>query len=322
MIYLFVRAFYDLNGSFQGIDDTFFAPLLKERALAGHISLSELCYRLLGVRSDNIYSAAERFRIRNAAIDPQSSELEGFNNQSGLAHVLKSHDLAPSFTRAEIPQHPDADVIITVANFIEHTDLLVLSREDRRFTLREIFLRLKVAKGSAFSAICQQLMPLVKRMLDSAEVDDSAESSFVFAGKLVLPSNPVSSTDELSLEVCKQIGCRSQQMQARHFSAVVRNMLSYQYETNGGSAAYLQMMDLANIYQMPVAGLIQFVGFKFINQFDIYSDVGRFVYRLPDLSYALADPATSTEFDVLTSEQFRKEYSKLEGGGVVNPCNY
>ena len=315
MYYLLLKAYYDITGNFDRITDMFFGNLIIEAAEKENVTVDEFCYRWIGFIADNTYSAAERMHRRALATDMKNEKfLDIFPPETVKKSMLKANNILPFFTKRtlSIPEWYK-DVVETIVNFIEHTDMLsfILDEKGSTLPLRDIFFKLKLAKNEKqLNEMIKEYLPLVKRIIPYAKTVDNIEHSYASAGKILLSSN-LDDLDRLAIDVCLHIGRRSFVMPSTHYYFILRNLMSYQFLNSMGNDVYLKLMDLSNIYDMTIAELIQYAGFSYVNQFQVYSHSGHFLYWVSDSKFLCVDPFNLEERFERTFAEYRMHYSNL-----------
>ncbi len=298
MYNLLLQAYFDLHGSFEKIDQVPFYSLLEAEAEKEELALEDFCYSELGYGRNGKKAFQKR---KELAL--QGKSITG----------KKDIDI-PAFVKKKISVSQESDSIIALSNFIENTDLLVIrDKKGNSCSLRQLFVKLKCAGNEKIlNQMAEQYIPLVAPMLKSAKSDEKEKNAYICAGTIFLPHEV--DVLETSYEVCLQIGRRSQQMYAAHFYYVVKNLLGYAIPVKKKNSAYLAFVDIANIYDCTIAELIQFMGFHYRNQFDIYSRIGYFVFPLGNETYWIVDPFHEQKNQTIGVADLRKIYQNATGG--------
>lgn len=304
---LLIRAYFDLHGNFEGIGSAFFANKLHDMAQEHGTTVEEYCYQQLGYSADNTYSAIERAQRRRLATDLKDERLLAlFPSGSVKRAMLKANNIQPFFSK-QPSAHPEVlrDIVMTVANFIEHTDMLALRKEDTGeiVPLRNLFSDLKLARDAVhLDSMAPKAIPPILMVLKGAKIVPGLSASYAAGGRLYLPHK----IDDLVLagHVCQHIGRRSMIMPPEHYYFITGHMGFYQVSDPPKSLVYLKMLDLANIYGMTVAQLIHFLGFRFVNQFEVYKNAGFFLYEIAGTKYLCIDP-------MIDSSQIEVSYAAL-----------
>lgn len=294
MFYLLIRAYFDQCGKFEGIEKTFFGSSIIEAANSENISVIEYCCRALGYTADNIYSAEERMIRRSLAVNTKDVQfLNLFPEGAVKKSMLKANGLQPYFTTTLI-KVPDElkDIVETIVNFIEHTEMIAIfdKKKGVHAPLRKMFFDLKLARDEEqLEGMIPQYLDAVMMILRNVEILEGIEHSYAAGGKIYL-AHDIQNVGDLALHICRHLGRRSLVMPASHYYFLTSNMSYYQLTDPIRSNAYVRLLDLASIYKKTIAELIQYAGFTFINQFDVYRAVGYFVYELPGSRYVCVNP--------------------------------
>lgn len=312
MFTVLLRAYFDLYGNFENIMAAPFYNVLNNIAKEKELTVEEFCYQEIGYKADELYSAKERFEKRKLAVEltnPIFSQMYGENKD--IMSLLKASNLQAKFMKENISKHKDEEIVIMVSNFIENTDMYKLNydKEKGSLFLRDMFLALKLANSkTALNKMIPKFSKFVEMILSTAKISKHLETPYAYAGTLVLPKKV--NIEKMASDVCKHIGRRSLTMAPKHYYYVVSNLAHYHLSDPVTSDIYQGIIDIANIYNMTVAELVQHMGFHYVNQFEILDKINYFVYSIGDSIFRLINPfdiSNKKDINIVELQKLYKE---------------
>lgn len=313
MYTVLLRAYFDLYGNFLNIRNVPFYDVLNTSAKEKDLTVEEFCYQEIGYESDDLYSSKGRFEKRKLAIDPMNpifTQLYGENKN--ISSLLKASNIQAGFTKDDIPNIENKEIILMLSNFIENTDMYKLSygKEKESVFLRDIFFALKLANNkAALNKMIPRFSGIVEMLLSNAKVSKQIEMPYAYVGNIVLPKKV--NMKRIANNVCNHIGRRSLTMSPKHYYYVVANLAHYQLSDPNTSDIYQCIVDIANIYGMTVAELVQSMGFHYVNQFEILEKTSYFVYDIGNSIFRLINPFDDSNIKDVNIIEFKKLYEEV-----------
>ena len=303
MYTILLRAYFDLYGNFDNVVNVPFYDILNKAAKQKDLTVEEFCYQEIGYEADDLYLAKDRFEKRKLAVEPDNPIFtQMYGENKNITALLKASGLQPTFEKENIPK---------VEN-VENTDMYKLSygKEKESMFLRDMFLALKLTNNkTALNKMIPKFSGIVEMLLSSAKISKQAEMPYVYAGNLVLPQKI--SSKRVAANVCKHIGRRSLTMAPKHYYYVTANLAHYHLSNPKTSSIYQSIVDIANIYDMTIAELIQHMGFHYVNQFEILEKINHFVYDIGGSIFRILNPFDISTIKDINIVELKKLYEEV-----------
>jgi hypothetical protein len=307
MVDFLVKAYYEIYGSFDGIEWFKYFSRIVEAAQAMRVGVEEFCYRSLGYSYDNMYSAEYRAHVRKEAV---KEPLETFRSRfsvpknKDIMPVLRTYGFMPMFRKGVdrvvglgsfgvgVDLGFIEDVVRVVTNYIETTEHVTMysKAEKKSVALVNFFSSLKFYSDfTKLTRVVPQYVDIVKSILENVVVVENLEENAISVDGIIFVKNHFD-VKKVSEAVCLQIGCRYLDMPKKHYYYLIGKMPFYQANSNTNSSVYLGMLDLAHAYDRTLKELFEFVGVEYVNQLEVLEESGVFVYQSSDAQFEVLNP--------------------------------
>ena len=301
MIDFLVKAYYEVKGSFDGLDRESYSSYILEAASKAKISAIEYCYRCLGYPCDNKYDAMYRAEIRKFSTNlknyPEISDRFSIRGKDNVKPFLKSYNFFPKFDNgslqfSKVPKNY-RDLVRVLSLYFETTEhLTVHSNDGVKSTLGSLFSYLKLQTTFAsFKKEVDEYVSFIQPLLNNLNFNQKYETQVIDG---VMQTNVSFDKPVLAKDICWHIGCRYFSMNTSHYYFLIQNLGAYQFQSYSNPYVYLAILDLSYIYGMTVKQLIEHLGFKYVNQLEIFEETGVFIYQLNARDYVIINPLSST----------------------------
>jgi hypothetical protein len=299
-----VRAYYEVNGSFEKISMFKYFSRIQEAAKKDGVGVEEYCFRCLGYSYDNMYSSEYRYSVRKEAA---RESLEKFRSRfsvpktKDIMPVLRTYGFMPMFRKGvDSPQQLGklGSAAKVIAKYIETTEHVTMfsQSEKKSVPLVNFFCPLKFYPDfQKLSKAIPQYAEIGKRILGNVIVFDGMEDDAKVVDGVILVSKKFD-IGKLAEAVCLQIGCRWYDLPKKHYYYLVSKMPFYQANSKSNASVYLGMLDLAHVYGVTLKELFESVGIKYVDQLEVLEESGVFVYQVSDTQFEVLNPLEGDSF--------------------------
>lgn len=267
MCKLLLRSYFNIKNTFDGIQDEDFFDIVKLEAKKSNQSVEDLCFSMIGYNN--------------------KKEWEDRKNGVYTINTNSTLQIVPE----DITTSKNLDAILTVSNFIEHSDLKGLTDGDKPVSFSDFFFTLKLESRKGINKLLSDkdntYLYIIQSLLDNATFSKEIEKSFSLGGELFLTNIPTKSRTKFAMDVIKQISCRNFTIANKHFDYIRDNLSSYlifdisnddysklQRVTKHDEHVYKNFTQIAMIYDLSISHLIQYCGFDYVDQLSVYNKIG------------------------------------------------
>jgi hypothetical protein len=276
-----VQAYYETYSSFSGLSDYLTDNGVDVKMISESPSdFEEQCYRMLGYSSDSKCSAKERAMIRKDLMTGQLSKLKKrlrVSSDKSLQDVLKANGLQTNVVRHKPTTHKFSDEILTIARYILDNEEIIFSDGNNTISSKAIFNQLCVSENiRSLRKLIPKYLPHLKSSVIDIVCDESLDCAEVVGGVLRTPNKV--SLDDIASVVLEEVGSRCFEIHYHYYYYILRHALLYQFLSHVNVSEYLNVLDISYCCGTTVKGLFELCRFQYVNQLDIFRDVGCLVY--------------------------------------------
>ena len=266
-----IRAYYEKNGNFDGIEQMTFYPRIRKEAEAKNMKVEDYLYSILGYKHDLDLTAKQRYTYRRDFVKGQYDKLYrifGVHNKQSLISTLQNLDCLGMGVNK--PEKPDYDSYVRlVAQYLKHERGHIFNSSNGLVTLGDVIFSLSLLtdeasiKGNITSPIVRKMLKEVAPKIKYAE----GVTPLIQLGTLYVPEELTQKEKNKILKDAVMEAAFSSSKISLADRLNVIDLLGTNFITLAEKTPenYLSIIDIAESLDLTVEELIRICGVNYID---------------------------------------------------------